>query len=254
MRYNNSATIFVISIMKKLLGILLVVLISNAVLAQEDSKKGKPDIPGTLLIDFGFNFLNDAPASMDTKFFGSKTFNLYYQYDIPIGKSKFSFHPGIGVGIDKYHFDNSVTITHLQDKNVNYSTSIDTLINIFPNATGFDKSKLAITYLDIPLEFRFYANSYDKSRSFKFGIGGRIGLRLSSHTKIKYTEDGNTIKFKEHQNFDLNSIRYGATARVGIGWFNLFYYYNFSELFKSGKGPENTAATSYTVGLTIAGF
>ncbi len=241
--------------MKKILGVLLIVLIGNAVLAQEEAKKSKLDIPGTLLIDLGFNFFNNAPASMDTKFFGSKTLNLYYQYDINIGDSKFSFHPGIGVGIDKYHFDQDITITHLRDTNEDYITSIDTLANIFPNATGFDKSKLAATYLDIPVEFRFYTNPDNKSKSFKVGIGGRIGLRLNSHTKIKYTEDGNTIKLKNHQNFDMNTIRYGSTVRVGIGWFNLFYYHNFSDLFKSDKGPAaGTAITNYTVGLTIAGF
>lgn len=241
--------------MKKILGVLLVVLISNVLIAQEDSNKGKPDIPGTLLVDLGFNVLNNAPESMDTKLIGSKTFNLYYQYDINIGDSRFSFHPGIGVGIDKYHFDADVTLTHLQDASGSYVTSIDSLVNLFPNASGFNKSKLAATYLDIPVEFRFHTNPYDKSRSFKFGIGGRIGFKLNSHTKIKYTEDGNTVKFKNHQNFDMNTIRYGATARVGIGWFTLFYYHNMSDLFKSDKGPSlGTAITSYTVGLTIAGF
>lgn len=240
--------------MKKIVGFLLVVLISNAVIAQEDTKKGRPDIPGTLLMDFGFNFMNDAPSSMDTKFFGSKTFNLYYQYDIPLGESKFSFHPGIGIGVDKYHFENLVTLNHRQNTNGDYVTVIDTLTNLFPNASQFAKSKLASTYLDIPVEFRFHTNPYDKSRSFKVGIGGRVGLRLGSHTKVKYTEDGNTIKFKNNQNFDMNNIRYGTTVRVGIAWFNLFYYHNFSELFKSGKGPEGTKATSYTIGLTIAGF
>jgi hypothetical protein len=239
--------------MKKILGLILAVLVSNVLIAQEENKKGKPDIPGTLLIDLGFNFLNDAPVSMDTKFFGSKTLNLYYQYDIKMGDSKFSFHPGIGVGIDKYAFD-TVTLIHAQDVNGEYANTMVKLEDLLPNASGFDKTKLAATYLDLPFEFRFHTNPYDKSRSFKFGLGGRIGLRLSSQTKIKYREDGNTVKFKNNQSFDMNPIRYGATARIGIGWFNLFYYHNFSELFKSGKGPEGTAATNYTVGLTIAGF
>ena len=250
MRYNNLATILVIVIMKKILGVLLVVLISNVLIAQEDSKKGKPDIPGTLLIDLGFNFLNSAPTSMDTKFFGSKTFNLYYQYDLPFGDSKFSFHPGIGVGIDKYSFDNDVIFSIDADSSV----TLDDFATVFPEGT-LKKSKLTTTYLDIPLEFRFHTNPHDKSRSFKVGLGGRLGLLLSSQSKIKYTENGNTIKLKNKQNFDMSTIRYGATARIGIGWFNLFYYHNLSDLFKSDKGPVlGTAITNYTIGLTIAGF
>ena len=234
--------------MKKIFGILLIALVSNIAIAQEDTKKGKPDIPGTLLIDLGFNFLTNAPESMDTKFFGSKTFNLYYQYDIPFGESKFSFHPGIGVGIDKLGFKDSAFIDINQDADGNSITVMDVL--------PFDikKSQLAITYLDIPVEFRFHTNPYDKSRSFKFGIGGRVGLRLSSHNKLKYTLSGIDFKSKNHINYNLNNLRYGATARIGIGWFNLFYYHNFSELFKSGRAPEDKAISSYTIGLTIAGF
>ncbi len=242
--------------MKKILGVLLIVLTSNAVIAQEDTKKDKPNIPGTLLIDFGFSFLSNAPASMDTKFFGSKTFNLHYQYDIPIGDSKFSLHPGVGVSIDKYSFDNDVTITRLVNPvDTTYNTSIEPLASLFPFASDFKKSKLTTTYLDIPLEVRFHTNPDDKSRSFKVGLGGRIGFRINSQSKIKYTEDGNTIKVKNNQSFDMNTIRYGATARIGISWFNLFYYHNFSDLFQSGKGPtSDTAITNYTIGLTIAGF
>jgi len=252
--------------MKKILIILFITSISSTLFAQEEGKSSKPDIPGTLLIDLGFNFLNNAPESMDTKFFGSKTINLYYQYEFPIGESKFSFNPGIGIGVDKYSFDKPVgifnsaeeIITGTGDDQVttyNHSVSIESLANNFPRASSFDKSSLSVTYLDVPLEFRFNTNPDDKSRSFKVGLGARIGLRLSSKAKVKYKEDGNTVRFKNKQNFDMNSLRYGASARVGIGWFNLFYYHNLSDLFKTAKGPTpDTAITNYTVGLTISGF
>jgi hypothetical protein len=237
--------------MKKILGIILVVLISNAVIAQEEGKKGKPDIPGTLLIDLGFSFLNSAPESMDTKFFGSKTINFYYQYDIPFGDaSKFSVHPGVGIGIDKFSFDKDVIL----NLDTDYNVVLDDFATLFPNGK-LKKSKWSSTYVDIPLEFRFHTNPDDKARSFKVGLGGRIGYLLNSNSKIKYTEDGTTIKLKNNQKFEMNTIRYGGTVRVGIGWFNLFYYHNFSDLFKSGEGPlVQTAITNYTVGLTIAGF
>jgi len=139
-------------------------------------------------------------------------------------------------------------------------TIIDALSNQYTDGDKFTKSKLTMTYLDIPVEFRYYTNPYDKDRSFKVAIGGRIGLLLNTQAKIKYTTapdaNGNNVdrKIKMNQDFDLNQLRYGTTLRVGIGWFNLFYYHNFSELFKTNKGPEDTKATYYTVGLTIGGF
>ena len=237
--------------MKKILVVLLVGLVSSIAMAQ----KGKPDIPGALLIDFGFNYLSGTPSSMDLKLSGSYSLNFYYQYDIKFGQSKFSFHPGIGIGTDRYSFDRPLAIVKEKEKSGDkYVTSMDSLKNILPNASEFKNSKLLTTYLDIPLEFRFYTHPYDIPRSFKVGIGTRIGVKLSAHNKIKYSEGGSTIKWKKYQDFDLNTIRYGATVRIGIRWFSLFYYYSLSDLFKSEKGPEGTSTASQTFGLTISGF
>jgi hypothetical protein len=237
--------------MKKIVGFLLVAFICNVVIAQEDSKKGKPDIPGTLLIDFGFNVLNNAPDLMETKFIGSKSINLYYQYDIPFGESKFSFHPGIGIGTDKYSFSEPVVLT----SSISATGDKTIVINQFSDEINVKKSQLVVNYLDIPIEFRLYTNPFDKSRSFKFGLGARLGLRIGSHNKVKTSFEGNAQKTKLHDEFDLSKIRYGATARIGIGWFNLFYYHNMSDLFQSSKGvTPDTAISGYTIGLTIAGF
>jgi hypothetical protein len=39
----------------------------------------------------------DKPNELKYGLWGSRTLNLYYQYDMRIGKSKFSFHPGVGL-------------------------------------------------------------------------------------------------------------------------------------------------------------
>lgn len=238
--------------------IILLTIVSGMAYAQstEDVKRGKPDIPGTLLIDIGFNILNEGPADMDLKFFGSKSVNLYYQYDIPFGDSKFSFHPGIGLGMDKYRFQDEMALTNSRDATTGlYNVGMESTNLLFlPDTASFSKSLLAANYIDIPVEFRFQTNPYDKDRSFKVAIGGRIGFLYNAHTKLKYKLDGTDIKTKNHQSFNLNKFRYGTTFRMGIGWFNLFYYHNLSELFESDKGPSATSATNYTIGLTISGF
>ena len=230
---------------------------SGASFAQttEEAKKGKPDLPGSLLIDVGFNMLNGGTKQMDLKFFGSKSVNLYYQYDIPFGDSKFSFNPGIGVGMDKYRFHDEVALTNFATTPAGaFDLKMDSVHFFLPDSSNVSKSLLAANYIDIPLEFRYVANPSDKDRSFKIAIGGRVGILYNAHTKLKYKLDGVDIKTKDHQSYQLNKFRYGTTVRVGIGWFNLFYYHNFSELFKSDKGPSGTTANNYTIGLTISGF
>ena len=117
--------------------IIILTIVSGVAFAQstDDVKKGKPDIPGTLLMDVGFNILNDGPADMDLKFFGSKSVNLYYQYDIPFGDSKFSFHPGIGVGMDKYRFQDDVSLNHGPDLTGTYFTTMDSTKFTLPGAS-----------------------------------------------------------------------------------------------------------------------
>ncbi len=204
----------------------------------------RPDFPGTLRVDIGFNFLADAPASMDLNWWGSKGVGIYYLYDIPIGTSRFRFNPGIGLGLEKYKFDGPYTLASSTE-----GTTVDTLRNV-----GVKKSKLATNYLDIPLEVKYYFSKNNPSRGLRLTLGAKVGVLYGSHTKVKYEEDGETKKLKQKENYDLNRFRYGATARLGLGGFDLFYYQSLSELFESGKAPGGAAITPFTIGLSIVIF
>ena len=213
-------------------------------------RKARPDIPGILLVEFGWSGLNSAPSTIDIANFGSRTVNFYYLYDIPIAKSKFSFLPGIGLGLDRYKFDDDITLANDIDGTGNDIISVTPL-------TGLDvqKTLLVTNYIDIPLEFRFYTNPQDKRSSFKVGVGGKIGMRFSSHTKIKFEDDGENVKLKSKDSFGLNRFRYGLTGRIGFSGINFFYYQTLSDLFESGEGPEGTdTTTNFTVGISITGF
>lgn len=205
-------------------------------------RAARPDIPGTFLIELGWNILMDAPDNMDLGNFGSRTVNMLYFYDIPLGKSNFAVLPGVGLGLNKYKLDDNITLSE--------SGGVVTVDTLSFNA---DKSQLAVNYFDIPLEFRFYANPSDKRRSFKVGVGVKGGIRFSSHTKIKFEDEGDNVKLKEKRSYGLNRFRYGVTGRIGIAGFNIFYYQSLSEMFDDG--PEGTAnTTNITVGVSFTGF
>jgi hypothetical protein len=79
---------------------------------------------------------------------------------------------------------------------------------------------------------------------------GPIGaLKLGSHTKMVF-EDGHTIK--SWGDFSLNMLRYGATARVGYGNFQLFGTYYYTPLFQSGKGPAGNDLYPFEIGVALA--
>ena len=64
-------------------------------------KAGRPDIPGDLMIELGFNWVQEHPEGIGFKTMSSRTFNAYYLYEMNIGESALSFHPGIGIGTEK---------------------------------------------------------------------------------------------------------------------------------------------------------
>ncbi len=204
----------------------------------------EPDLPGTLTLDFGFNFLQNAPDNMDLRFWKSKGVGIYYLYDMPIGESKFSFHPGFGVGFESYAFSQNVTLA--------YPAGADTVGIVSLDGEVYetvDKSKLITHYVDVPLEFRFYTK--ENQRGFMVAVGAKVGYLFSAYTKIKYENEGSTITDKSRQDFNLNRLRYGASARLGFRGFNLHGQYMLSDLFKSDGGPE---VNNFKVGLSIALF
>lgn len=259
---------------KKSVALFLLLVSSAAAFSQEAEPGKRPDIPGNFALDFGFNRLLDEPNDLEYGFWGSRTANIYYQYHIRIGQSKFSFHPGIGLGMERFKLQgfkdflpsdtiqrNVPTLIYDGEGNTILAEAVRVIYDgdslgqpDWSNSYTTKKSMLVLNYLDIPVEFRFSVNPDDPARSFKVALGGRIGYLIGAKTKLKYEENGNTKKLKNEQRFNLNPFRYSAYTRIYLGNFSLFGYYNFSPMFKEGKGPMQTNTTSYTVGISLSGL
>lgn len=212
----------------------------------------QPNIPGTIVLELGLNSALDAPGRFDHALWGSRTINVYYQHEIQIMDSKFSVLPGIGLSLERFKFKNGATLGY------NADDSLKLLLPSETGITGLRKSQLITNYVDVPLELRFTSNPSDPGRAFKFSVGGRIGYMYDAFTKQKYSEDGETKQLKDKQNFNLNRFRYGVSARLGIGNFSFFGYYNLTPLFQEGEGPyENNVATDFqtvTMGISLSAF
>lgn len=205
---------------------------------QQTSSTAQPDFPGMLLFDYGVNILFNNPDDFDISPIRSRSIGFHYLYSLPIGESKFSFHPGIGISAHNYTFADEVTLS------IADSTAVVELDNaLYP---GVDKTKLSVHYVNIPLEFRFFAK--DDYRGFTAALGGIFGRRIISYTKIKFDGDQHD-KFR--RDFNINPWRYGAYARVGFRGIMLTGKYMFSEVFQEGEGP---VVNPLTAGITISLF
>ncbi|HLW18671.1 MAG TPA: porin family protein [Cyclobacteriaceae bacterium] len=244
--------------MKRLTLILLTFIFSLNLSAQEKDptlKKGRPNVKGDLFLDFGFNFLNNHPEDLDTRFFPSRVANIYYQYPIHLGEnSGITFNPGIGLGLDKLAFKRDSTLINNPALG-NNSSQLVGIKTLYGNDVRIDVNNMAINYIDIPLEFRYHVNKTNYDKGFRFALGGKVGILYNAHTKVEITDAaGLTRKIKIRQDYGLNPIRYGVYARVGLPGFNLWSYYGLNKVFKDGQGPFGTEATQFNLGLSVALF
>ncbi|MGN6195309.1 MAG: outer membrane beta-barrel protein [Ginsengibacter sp.] len=179
----------------------------------------------------------------------SRGFSAYVMLNKPFKTApKFSLGLGLGVSTDNIFF---------KRMNIDLTAPPGPLpFTPLDSADHFKKYKLATTYLDVPLEFRFTAKPNQSNKSFKAALGLKIGTLVNSHTKGKtwVNKDNQTLNGyiqKENSKRFINSTHFMATARVGYGIVSLFGSYQLNKFLKDGAGPD---LKLYQVGLTISGF
>ncbi len=204
--------------------------------------------------ELGFSTLINADYGMyDPKYDGfmdlyqgkSSDVNLnFIEWNIGLQKkdNTIGLVTGMGLEWNNYRFDREITIT--EDENG--------VIQPLPlnNKWDIKKSKLTALYLNVPLFVEFQIRTDKKNRAhIALGVVG--GLRISSHTKIKYKTNGDTEKDKDFDNFNLNTLRCAAMARVGYRSLNFYVTYGITRLFEKDKGPK---LTPFNVGVTLVSF
>jgi hypothetical protein len=175
----------------------------------------------------------------------SKTFNAYFLLDFRFKTNpKFSVALGPGIGTDNIYFNK----TAIDVSNRTGTTFKNDTI------TKYKKSKLATSYLELPLELRYSTKPTNMNTGWKFALGVKIGTLLDGKVKSKIDLDatgkgGYIAKTKDKRNF--NGTRLAAIARVGYGNVSLFGSYTLTDFFKAGFGPS---VKPYSIGLAISGL
>ncbi|MDJ1506181.1 outer membrane beta-barrel protein [Xanthocytophaga agilis] len=160
---------------------------------------------------------------------GSRYVAISHIYKTRIGgsRSPLSLTYGLEASFYNYMFDSNTRI----EKGVTGVEFVEVLDG--SNVKDLKKSKLTSIYASIPvMPVLQFGHS---SRSFRFGVGGFVGYRLHSYSKIK---DSDGKKDHETSNFYLNNVRYGVQALVGIRGIDIFFKYDLNPLFTEEHGPD----------------
>lgn len=216
----------------------------------EEVKKKTPELPGQIVVDFGFNSVSDNPSNLPYHWWRSKSLGIYFVKSYEF-LNKFEFRPGLGVSLEKLgHAKNMDIFTYGEG-----ADGTDTLGFATVLGSGLKKNQLAVNYIELPVEVRFNFSGNEKKDGVFLAIGGSAAYRIESHTKLKYSDEfGNKMKAKQKNDFGLSRLRLGAQGRLGYRSFSVFYKTYFTKVFGS-SGPTGTADMVYsTIGISLSGL
>lgn len=161
-----------------------------------------------------------------------------FEQNFNLIRERFGLVTGLGFEWNNYRFDNDVVLDGGGNELTFKPENPD---------KNYEKSKLVVTYLTLPLLFEFQTNSENDISSFHIAAGASGGLRIGSHSKNIVDGDKN----KQRNDFHMNPFKLEGMVRIGWGKLNLYTAYNVVPLFKDDKGPE---LYPFNVGVQILGL
>lgn len=225
-------------------GILLILL--SFVLLQPAAHSQVVNETAKKKFNIGFGMFDDlvlnVPSGIKTRTINQGV-NVFALYNLPFGKSNFSFSFGLGMSVHNIYGNFMV----------NKVADTTKLVKISENVS-YKRSKMTVVYLEVPLEFNLKTKS-----DVKISLGGKVGYMIGSHAK--YVGDiadsnymfhpGSKIKIKQAGIPNLQQISYGPTIRFGYKWIAVSCQYMLSTLFMKDHGPDMTLIS---VGLVLVPF
>lgn len=218
--------------MKKTSIILFILVITGvASIAQEKQ-------PGEFRkFSLGFDFYTDLwqklPDNVDASWL-NRSVNVYGLLNNQMGESKFDFSYGLGVSVHNLYMD------ALPYDQGGYTE----LVNI-PDSISYDKAKITMAYVDIPLEIRYRGNG-----GFRAYFGFKFSALVHQHSKFvgEDPEVGYNVTIKRDDVRYLSLWQYTVYAKIGYKWLNLYGAYSLTPAFKENQGPQMFPVS---VGLSI---
>ena len=240
--------------MKKILLFTILSFSTGILMAQDDERKKKKEIPDMsnrsndhFLVQLGWTNWAGKPDSINTSGF-SKSINAYFMFDFPF-KTNPNLSMAFGPGIASDHILFSKTHVGIKE-----NASILAFNNV-SDTNHFKKTKLATVYLEAPVEFRYSADPLT-GKGLKLAIAVKVGTMLTAHTRnVKFqNKSGTSINdfvMKESSKRFFNKNRLSIMARAGLGHVSIYGSYQVTALLKDGAGP---VMRPYSIGITLSGL
>lgn len=169
--------------------------------------------------------------------------DVFIHYSFPMDKKghmNFFIGGGIGahnfynqalLGVGKYNVYDKPLIA---DENVSYFYNVPKKID--GKNIDLKKSKLSLTYIDVPFGFEYKAPN-----KAHVTLGFKVGWGINEHTKYKGSDlagSGYQVKEKSLMLRNIETFHYGPFAVIGYKWFGASVFYQLSSIFQKDLGPQ----------------
>lgn len=152
----------------------------------------------------------------------------FHQTSIGLIGNRFGLVTGLGFECNNYQFDGDNSIEEVDGVIQELSLSDYSL----------NRSKLTTTYLNVPLLLEVQIGGEKRRKRMHISGGVIGGLKIGSHTKYVYRDEGRKEKLKNRDDFNINPLRYGLTVRAGFHQAKFYAVYYPVSFFEKDKGPE----------------
>lgn len=197
------------------------------------------------------------PKYREDQFYATISYNLmqgkpvgYRQYsfstslsagflrDMPINERR-NHSIALGLGYSYSNIKHNLVVTDLGGGVKNYAVM---------NEGGFDKNKLVLHYLEVPLELRWRNSNSIDHRFWRVYAGAKVSMLL--YDKAQYEpNEGKTVKVRNDSN--MNRFVYSAYLSAGWNTWNFYACYAITPLYKNAymESGEELKMQSLNLGL-----
>lgn len=192
-------------------------------------------------VSAGFDLFTDIATSTPNNMKNrgvNQGFSAFLSYNFKISEGPHVFAMGAGFRSHNFHTNTRIVNEHA-----------DTIVfRPLDSKLSYSTSKLNVTYLDIPAEFRF--RFHDK---WKIGIGFKVSMLVDGKQKYvgQLVENGPTVHQKIKKINSLEKYTFGPTLRVGYKVVNVYGFFQPAPVFRKDLGPEFMPVS---VGISITPF
>jgi Outer membrane protein beta-barrel domain len=163
---------------------------------------------------FSFNLMQNKPQSYQSSKI-SPSFTAGFLRDMPVNKKR-TKSIALGMGLTYNKFAHDLIVSENQGK-IEYLT------------TNFDRNKLELITLDLPLELRWRTSTTESHEFFRIYTGVKLSYLVFSKSKFVTSEKTIVIL----GNDELTKLRTSTYIAFGYNTWNGFISYGFLPIFKS---------------------